>query len=104
MPMTPIVTRVTWPRFIYDSLGALTSKVGSSFDLIIFDVGPTSQLFAELSSSSLMINAGLIVHNGTGISNFQKTRDLLQEFGVSKYLVAQNSVRQPGADVHPNVA
>ncbi len=104
MPMTPIVTRVTWPRFIFDSLGALTAKVESSFDLIIFDVGPTSQLLAELSRSSLMIDASLIVHNGTGISDFQKTARLLQEFGVSKYLVAQNSVRQPGADVHPNVA
>ena len=99
MPMTPIVTRVTWPRFIYDSLGALTEKVESSFDLILFDVGPTSQLIAELSKSNLMIDAGLIVHNGSGTSNFQKAKDRLQEFGISKYLVAQNSVRQASAHV-----
>lgn len=99
MPMTPIVTRVTWPRFIYDSLGELSKKVHSSFDLIIFDVGPTSQLIAELSHSALMVDAGLIVHNGVDPASFQKARDRLQEFGVSKYLVAQNSAQQTTADV-----
>ena len=97
--MTPIVTRVTWPRFIYDSLGSLTEQVKSSFDLILYDVGPTSQLLAELSKPSLMIDAGLIVHNGLDTSNFQKARDRLMEFGVSKYLVAQNSVEQTAAHV-----
>jgi Mrp family chromosome partitioning ATPase len=99
MPMSPIVTRVTWPRFIYDLLGEVSSKVESKFDLVIFDVGPASQLIAELSRPELLIDASLIVDNGTNSADFLKTKERLEAFGISKYLVAQNTVQKISTNV-----
>ena len=99
MPMSPIVTRVTWPRFIYDLLGDVASKVQSKFDLIIFDVGPASQLIAELSRPELLIDASLIVDNGANSAEFLKTQERLESFGITKYLVAQNTVQNISANV-----
>ncbi len=100
MPLNQIETRVTYPRFIYDLLGDLVSQVQSEFDLVIVDIGPTSQLFSELSKPELLSDATLLVHNNSGSpQSFLQTTDQLQKFGISKYVVAQNTVRKVSANV-----
>lgn len=93
LPLAPIVSRVGWPRFIYDQLGELTEQVADSFDLIVFDIGPASQLIAELSQSRLMLDASLIVHNGSNPSNFVKAKERLELFGLNRFVIAQNAAQ-----------
>ena len=58
----------------------MIGKVQKDFDLVILDVGPVSQLVAELSQSSLMIDTALLVHSGN--NSLQKATDRLKKFGV----------------------
>ena len=97
--MAPIVTRVTWPRFIYDLLGEVLNNVQASFDLIVIDIGPASQLIAELSDPRLLVDASLIVHNGNSSQELAAVRTRLQAFGISKFMVAQNSIQKVSANV-----
>lgn len=99
MPMSKMVSRVTWPRFIFDSLGELIDNVRNHFDLVILDMGPASQLLAELSSPKRLVDATLIVHDGVHSSEFNKTKQRLDEFGIDKFMVAQNRARKDQANV-----
>jgi len=99
MPLAPIESRATCPRFILDQLGALIRQVESCFDLIVIDVGPVSQLTSELSLPSLMADAGLLVYNEAGTSNFAAAKTQLQQSGLSRFVIAQNSVKQPANKV-----
>ncbi len=95
MPLAPIVTRVGWPRFIFDQLGDLINQVADGFELIVFDLGPVHQLVAELSQSRLLIDAGLIVHNGNSPAQFLPAKERLEKFGLDRFIVAQNAVQSP---------
>jgi hypothetical protein len=90
MPLAQMVSRVTWPRFIYDNLGEVISRVQNHFDLIILDVGPANQLMAELSRPGLLVDTAMLVHNGVNSPEFQKTKSRLEVFGINKFIVAQN--------------
>ena len=97
MPLSPIVTRVGWPRFIYDQLGDLINQVAAGFDLVVFDIGPANQLISELSQSRFLVEIGLIVHAGNDTAGFLQTKDRLETFGLSRFVVAQNGVQQNAA-------
>ena len=60
--------------------------------------GQTITLVGALPES-VNETSGLIIHNGLDVSSFQKSKDRLREFGIPKYLVAQNSVQQTTAHV-----
>ena len=99
MPLAQMVSRVTWPRFIYDNLGDVIDQVRDHFDLVLFDVGPANQLMAELSRPSLLIDTTVLVHNGVNSPEFQKTKSRLEMFGLNKFIVAQNRTQQNTANV-----
>jgi Mrp family chromosome partitioning ATPase len=99
MPLAQMVSRVTWPRFIYDNLGELIAQVQDHFDIVLLDVGPANQLMAELSRPSLLVDASLLVYNGTNSPEFQKTKSRLEMFGLSKFIVAQNRAQQKSVNV-----
>lgn len=99
MPMAQMVSRVTWPRFIYDNLGELTHQVQTHFDLVIYDIGPVSQLLAELSRPELLTDAALLVHDGVGSPEFNQTKHRLESFGLDKFIVAQNRVHKKTVNV-----
>lgn len=99
MPLAQMVSRVTWPRFIYDNLGELIEQVQNQFDIVLIDVGPANQLMAELSRPSLLADASLLVYNGVDSSEFQKTKSRLEVFGLSKLIVAQNRAKQKSVNV-----
>lgn len=100
MPLAQMVSRSTWPRFVYDSLGEIIEPIQSHFDLIILDVGPANQLMAELSRPSLLVDATLLVHNGVNSPEFQTTKSRLEMFGLNRFIVAQNRAhQQPSVNV-----
>jgi Mrp family chromosome partitioning ATPase len=99
MPLAPLVTRAAWPRFIYDSLSILLDQVQDHFDLILIDVGPATQLMDELSQPELLVDGGILVHDGNDSPKFRKTRTGLQTFGLKKIVVAENRVQQKAANV-----
>ena len=99
MPMAKMVSRVTWPRFIFDNLGELINNVRSHFDLVILDLGPASQLLAELSRPDYLINSTLLVHDGVVTKDFNETRSRLESFGLKKLMIAQNRARKTKANV-----
>ena len=99
MPLAQMVSRVTWPRFIYDNLGEVLNQVRSHFDLIILDVGPANQMLAELSRADLLVDAALLVHNGIDSPEFQKTKGRLETFGLNKFIVAQNQTHTQAINV-----
>jgi Mrp family chromosome partitioning ATPase/formylmethanofuran dehydrogenase subunit D len=94
MPLAPLSPHLEWPQKLLDPLGELIQEVQSSFDLVIYDIGPATQLISELSSPSKMIDVGLIVHNGLDRARFRKTQNQLQQFGLQSLVVAQNAVHQ----------
>lgn len=99
MPMSKMVSRVTWPRFIFDNLGELLESVRSHFDLVILDIGPASQLLAELSQPELLIDGTLLVHDGSMSPEFNKTKNRLDGFGIKKLMIAQNRAHNNQANV-----
>lgn len=99
MPMAPIATRATWPRFIYDNLGALVDYVQPYFDLIVMDMGPATQLMDELSNAGNLVDATMLVHDGVDNAKFRKTKNLLKTFGLEKLVVTQNRIQQKSANV-----
>jgi Mrp family chromosome partitioning ATPase len=99
MPMAPITTRVSWPRNIYDRLAELTEQVISSFDLVVLDAGPVSQLPAELSEASKLVDVALLVHSDSQSPQFHAAREALQNFGITKFALAQNAAVKPQANV-----
>ena len=99
MPMSKLVSRVTWPRFIFDSLGELINNVRNHFDLVVLDLGPTSQLLAELSRPDNLVDATLLVHDGIAHAKFNNTKARLESFGLKKIMIAQNRARKTRASV-----
>ena len=98
MPLAPTVTRSAWPRFIYDNLGELLDQVRSYFDLVIVDTGPSQQLLAELSRPRHMVDATLMVHDGEESPEFKQAKNMLEGFGLNRFIVAKNRVHQKTVD------
>ncbi len=99
MPLAQVVSRAAWPRFIYDNLGELIDQVQSHFDVVLLDVGPANQLMAELSRSSSLVDATMLVYNGVNSPEFKKTKSRLEMFGLNKFIVAQNRAQQKSVNV-----
>lgn len=98
MPLAPTVTRSSWPRFIYDNLGELIDQVRGYFDLVIVDTGPSQQLLAELSRPRHMVDATLMVHDGEESPEFKQAKNMLEGFGLNRFIVAKNRVHQKTVD------
>jgi Mrp family chromosome partitioning ATPase len=99
MPLAEMVSSVTWPRFIYDHLGEVIDQVRDHFDLIVLDVGPANQMMSELSRSSLLADATLMVHDGVNSPEFQKTKNRLNGFGLSRMIIAENRTQHAAVNV-----
>ena len=94
MPLAPTVSRSSWPRFIYDNLGELIDQVRGYFDLVIVDSGPSQQLLAELTRPRHMVDATLMVHDGEDSPEFNQAKNMLEGFGLNRFIVAKNRVHQ----------
>ncbi|MFK7768277.1 MAG: tyrosine-protein kinase family protein [Mariniblastus sp.] len=99
MPLADMVSKVTWPRFIYDNLGDLIDQVRGHFDVVILDMGPASQMLTELSKPGLLVDATLLVHGGIATDDIVQTKSRLEQFGVDKFVIAQNRTQQRSANV-----
>ena len=99
MPLAEMVSKVTWPRFIYDNLGELVDQVRHQFDLVILDVGPANQFMSELSRAQLLSDATLLVHDGVDSREFQKSKNRLKGFGLDRMIIAENRTQHASANV-----
>ena len=99
MPLADMVSRVTWPRFIYDNLGGLVDQVRGTFDVVILDMGPATQLLSELSRPDLLVDATLLVHDGVSSPELGHTKERLENFGIRKFVIAQNRTGQKSVNV-----
>lgn len=99
MPLADMVSRVTWPRFIYDNLGGLVDQVRGTFDVVILDMGPATQLLSELSRPDLLVDATLLVHDGVSSPELGHMKERLENFGIRKFVIAQNRTGQKSVNV-----
>ena len=90
MPLSSTVTRVTWPRFIFDNLGELVSPGLQHFDLVLIDAGPVSQLLDELSSPANLLDAVVLVDSTAKPKEVQVYQNRLTTFGVDNLVLAEN--------------
>ena len=97
MPLAPIEARSEYPRCLYDSLGPFLGKVESHFDWIVMDFGPGSQLLAELSRPELLVDSALLIGSDTEVNGLDSLQRRLQNLGLERFVLAQNSVRQQEA-------
>ena len=100
MPLASSVTRVTWPRFIFDNLGEVLDSVKQSFDLILIDAGPASQLLDELSTPEHLLDSVVVVNDSTDTSGLETIMTRLSTFGIDRFVLAENRVDE----AKPNVA
>lgn len=99
MPLAKLVSRATWPRFIYDGLGELVDEVKDHFDLVIIDAGPSKQLLDELSRPKHLVDATLMVHDGVNSPEFRRAKNMLEGFGLNKFIVAKNRAPRQNINV-----
>ena len=99
MPLADMVSRVTWPRFIYDNLGGLVDQVRGTFDVVILDMVPATQLLSELSRPDLLVDATLLVHDGVSSPELGHMKERLENFGIRKFVIAQNRTGQKSVNV-----
>ena len=99
MPLATLVSRSTWPRFIYDNLGELVDQVKDNFHLVIVDAGPSKQLLAELSRPRHLVDATLMVHDGANSPEFRRAKNMLEGFGLNKFIVAKNRTQRQNINV-----
>lgn len=100
MPLAASVTRVTWPRFIFDNLGEVLGSVKNSFDLILIDSGPASQLLDELSTPNKLLDSVVVVNESGDPAGLETTMTRLSTFGIDRFVMAENRV----GEAKPNVA
>ena len=89
MPLASKVSRVIWPRFIFDCLGELLDPVASQFDLILIDAGSASQLLDELSQPGHLLDGLLLINDGDPKSLSTIQRRLLT-FGIQHLVLVEN--------------
>jgi len=99
MPLASTVTRVTWPRFIFDNLGQILAPVSEHFDLILVDAGPASQLLDELSNPKLMVDGVVLVDSNASAKELDVYQTRLTTFGIESLVVAENRKAQPASNV-----
>lgn len=99
MPLSSTVTRVTWPRFIFDNLGALVSPGLQHFDLVLIDAGPVSQLLDELSSPVNLLDAVVLVDSSAKAKELEVYQNRLTTFGVDNLVLAENRKSHSASDV-----
>ena len=99
MPLASSVSRVTWPRFIFDNLGELVEPVQHRFDLILVDAGPASQLLDELSSPQRLIDGVMLVNDIHDPKKLETFKTRLGTFGVERLIVADNRVPNTASNV-----
>ena len=90
MPLTSDVQRVTWPRFIFDNLGALLAKSEEYFDLVLVDAGPASQLLDELSNPEQLLDTMVLVDSTAKLKEVEVYQNRLKTFGVNNLVLAEN--------------
>lgn len=99
MPLASSITRVTWPRFIFDNLGELLDPILSQFDLVIVDSGPASQLLDELSSPARLIDGVMLVNDVNDPKKLESIQTRLATFGVERLILADNRVPHANTNV-----
>jgi Mrp family chromosome partitioning ATPase len=99
MPLAVTVTRVTWPRFIFDNLGELLAPVSEHFDLILIDSGPASQLLDELSNPGLMIDGAVLVDSTASAKELDVYQTRLTTFGIESLVLAENRKVEAASNV-----
>lgn len=92
MPLGEIANAQNLPSALLDRLGDLLQGVHHAFDLIVIDTGVAGQLPIELTSSSKLVDAAMIVDSNVASAPFRSTKDGLLNFGVTKFVAAQNSI------------
>ena len=92
MPVSRLAARVTWPDYIYDCLAGILDGVRRHFDVVIIDIGPSSQLIRELSRPNLLVDSAMLVHNVRipDRSLYVRNQNELNSFGIKKLVVAEN--------------
>jgi MinD-like ATPase involved in chromosome partitioning or flagellar assembly len=92
MPASKLTARVAWPSQIHDCLANILENVRQHFEMVIIDVGPSSQLIRELSRPNLLVDAAILVHNVRVPDNsvFVRNQNELYSFGIRKLVVAEN--------------
>ena len=92
MPASKLESRVAWPKYIYNCLARILDEVRHYFDIVIIDVGPSSQLIRELSRPNLLVDAAILVHNVRvpDSSVYVRNQKELNSFGIKKLVVAEN--------------
>jgi hypothetical protein len=63
----------------------------------VIDFGPGSQLLAELSRPELLIDSALLIGADTEVNGLDSLQRRLQNLGLERFVLAQNSVRQQEA-------
>ena len=96
MPMAPLQSNVTLSPNRLDILGEVIAKVQDSFDLILIDAGPCSQLISELSHHSNLCDSAVLVHDmyRTEQNVFDQAKANMATFGVPKYAIVHNFTQQ----------
>jgi Mrp family chromosome partitioning ATPase len=82
----------------YDQLGQLLDPVTFDFDLILLDVGPCSQLIADLSVGQGLVDTALIVHQEKGYKVSQ-IQNQLRSLDIEQFVFAQNAASQSRSNV-----
>lgn len=82
----------------YDLLGQLLDPVTFDFDLILLDIGPASQLLAELSVGQSLVDTALIVHQEQGYKVSQ-IQNQLRSLDIEQFVFAQNASSQSRTNV-----
>ena len=81
-----------------DQLGQLLDPVSFDFDLILLDMGPASQILAELSLGANLMDTALIVHQDKGYK-VNQVQNQLRELEVEQFVFAQNAASQVRSNV-----
>jgi Mrp family chromosome partitioning ATPase len=94
MPLGPVSTRTALPRFTFDQLGQFLESIDRYFDLILFDVGPASQLMIQVSDPQRLCDAVLLVRDvgRTAANDFNRIQAGLLSFGIERLAIAENFV------------
>ncbi len=95
LPLSPIASKVGWPRKIYDQFSGMANQLSRHFDVVLIDVGPVSQLIDESSSPKIRTAATLLVagQNSNSVVDSQRAKAGLLSFGIEEMLIIQNFSR-----------
>lgn len=91
LPLSPMATRIGWPRQIFDWMFRIAGQIAWNYDAVLFDTGPVDQWIRE-SSSPISHQAATLLVNGdanAAAASDQSTRELMQ-YCDSEVIVVQN--------------